>query len=66
MSQTITVLALVAVLGGVQAQIGVPCHKDLLQFTPRHNLNISEVSKFKKLIIFQGTSTLNHNCIIFK
>ncbi|ODM99744.1 hypothetical protein Ocin01_06934 [Orchesella cincta] len=28
--------------GGVEAQVGVPCHADIFQFTPRHSLNVSE------------------------
>jgi len=38
----VAVIGLVAVLGGVQAQVGLPCHVDLLQFTPRHSLDIPE------------------------
>lgn len=48
MDSTYTIIAiLVAVaFGDAHGQIGIPCHKDLLLITPRHNLNISEVLPF--------------------
>ncbi|OXA44598.1 uncharacterized protein LOC110857679 [Folsomia candida] len=36
-----TIALLLVAFAGIQAQIGIPCHSNIFNFTPRHNLNIS-------------------------